>query len=243
MMRRLIDFALCPVCREEKRLIHYSADRRKICTKCGSELITIKLKDADYEDGRCPFCGEERHEEQNFFRNYYVVIFKCKKCGRFDGYVDSDENDNFHFDYFELSDKQYPRKTMKIAEKEGKPIMSASAVRKITKEINKKAKNPKQKCQNLLTNLIKEKRKDLEEASVNQEVLENAIARTRYSIQKNGPFTEKQLKILYPAAILAAQETLIQKGSKNRKKTNERQLEKLFNVDRKTLRKWKRTLL
>src|SRR4030042_6952223 len=229
MLRSQIDFSLCPVCREEKHFTPYS-NGQKICPKCKNELMVTKLRLLGAEDeipDHCPFCGKEGEEDDTIYDKYDVVVFKCKKCGKLDGYKYNLEDDDWDYG-FELSDTLYPRKTAKIAEKEGKPIISASGVKKITKEINKKAKNPQQKCQDQLTNLLKEKRKALKEANVDQEVLESAITQTRYSIQKMGAYTEKQLKILYPAAILATQETLIQKGNKTNKTTNDPHLDQLF---------------
>lgn len=242
MMRRQIDFALCPVCNEEKHFIPYS-NGQKICPKCKNELIVIKLGIVDPEDeipDNCPFCGKEGEEDDTVYEKYDVIIFKCKKCGRLDGYKYDFEDD---FSYgFELDDALYPKKTIKIAEKEGKPIMSASAARKNTMEIKKNSKNPKQKCQDQLTDLIREKRKSLEEAKVDQEVLRNAIAQTRYSIQTKGPYTEKQLKILLPAAILRAQDNLLLKGKILENEATERQMMAIFGTDRKTIRKWKKSL-
>ena len=243
MMRRLVDFALCPLCLEEKHYIPYSNGRR-VCAKCKNELIVIKLRllDSEYEiPDNCPFCGKEGQEDDTIYEKYGVVVFQCKKCGRFDGYK-YDLNGDDYFCGFDLSDARFPRKTVKIAEKEGKQIMSASAVRKITQEINKKAKNPKQKCQDQLTILIKEKRKALEEAKVDREVLGNAFVQTRYLIQKNDPYTEKQLKILLAAAILGTQEKLFLKSGTLENRATERKMMEIFGTDRKTIRKWKKRL-
>lgn len=243
MMRRLVDFALCPLCLEEKHYIPYS-DGRRICAKCKNELIVMKLRllDSEYDvPDDCPFCGKEGEEDDTIYEKYGVVVFKCKKCGRFDGYKYNSEDDDWDYG-FDLSDALYPRITKKIAEKEGKPIMSASTVRKIAEEINKKAKNPKQKCQDQLTILIKEKRKALEEAKVNREVLGNAYAQTRYLIQKNGPYTKKQLKMVLPAAILETQEKLLLKSGILENRATERRMMEIFGTARKTIRKWKKKL-
>jgi hypothetical protein len=244
MMSRLIDFALCPVCLEEKHYIPYS-NGRKICAKCKNELIVVKLRLLDAKDeipNNCPFCGKEREEDDTIYRKYRVVVFRCKKCGRFDGYKYNLEDDDWGYG-FDLSDEMYPRKTMKIAEKEGKPITSASAIKKIIKKINKKKKDPKLKCREQLNGLIKEKSKPLKSARVDPNIMETASQLAHYLIRTKGAYTAKQLKILYSAAILAAQEKLMRNGSITKKTTSERQLSEIFKVDRKTLRKWKRRLL
>ena len=64
----------------------------------------------------------------------------------------------------------------------------------------------------------------------------------RYSIIPKGNFTNKQLETIFSAAIALAQDDLIRMGKFNGKKITERQMEKIFNVDRKTTRKWKKTL-
>jgi hypothetical protein len=244
MSRYLIEFILCPVCNTEKYSVRYSADGRKICTKCGNDLIITKLRLLDDEDempDNCVFCGEEDLRDSAFFSNQKdVIIFKCKKCGGLDGYRYIDLYDYPNFD--EPDESQYSNIAIKIAEEEGRPILSPSAHKKIIKVIEKKRKNSKLKCQEKINALIKEKAKELEAAQIDPQIVKNAILRAKHSIRIHGPYTEKQLRILLSATILEIQERLLCKGKIIKKTTSERQLMKIFGIARKTIRKWKKKL-
>ena len=203
----------------------------------------MRLSDIDDEiPDNYAFCGEKATVNDAIYDMNNTFIFKCKKCGRLDGYRYIDDDDDFPYVDIELDDCQYPRKTLKIAKEEGKPIISASAIKKITKTLKKNRNDPKLKCKEHLNNLIKEQNETLKMAEIDTQILEDAITQANYSIQTRGPYTEKQLKILLPAAILEAQETLLLKGKTPKKVTTERELMKIFGTDRKTIRKWKKRL-
>jgi hypothetical protein len=121
-------------------------------------------------------------------------------------------------------------------------VLSKEAHKRLLAELEKKNK-PIIKCQEELTRIIREKNATLKATGMNPLILSRAANQAHTEIRKSGALTEKQLQILYPAAILEAQETLLRLKEISEKKITERQLKDIFCVDRKTMRKWKKTLI
>jgi len=87
--------------------------------------------------------------------------------------------------------------------------------------------------------LINEKRAILLNMGVDFKTIKLAIEKANSYLTNKGPFTDKQLKHIFPATIILSQSNLLGLGKLQGTKINERQLEEIFDADRKTTRKWK----
>jgi Zn ribbon nucleic-acid-binding protein len=242
-LTELTKVAICPKCGSADYLEDYPTLGKRTCGDCGHEIADITLKPVLGFNGipkSCPSCGpSSKRKDIAYDFDEYVQVLKCQQCGKLEGYKIINIYDTTH----QVYDKQHSGLTVKIAENEGKPILSTQVNRKIAAALKKSVNSPKGKCQMWLTTMIKQMSKTLERIKIDALILSRATNQARREIQRNGPLTEKQLQILYPAALLEAQETLLILGEVASKAATERQLEKIFNVDRKTLRKWKKRLL
>ena len=80
--------------------------------------------------------------------------------------------------------------------------------------------------------LVQKKIQELNVIGISFETIRRAKWNVRSFIERKGTFTNKQLRSLFPAALLSLPENRV----------TERQLEKIFGITRKTIRKWKELL-
>lgn len=242
-LTELTKVAICPNCGSADYLEDYPTLGKRTCGDCGHEIADITLKPVlgfNRIPKSCPSCGSSsKRKDIAYDFDDYVEVLKCLQCGKLEGYRIINIYDTTH----QIDEKQHSGLTVKIAENEGKPILSTQVNRKIVAALRKSVNSPKGKCQRRLNTMIKQMSETLETIKINPLILNRAKNQARREIQRNGTLTEKQLQILYPAALLEAQETLLILGEVANKAVTERQLEKIFKVDRKTLRKWKKRLL
>ena len=165
-LNKLNKFTICPKCGCTDYAVDYMADGRKSCKKCKHKMETIMLKTImpglDIPDN-CSFCGKEGEKDDEVPTGKDgIYVFKCKGCGELDGFLvldDYDDEAGFYFDDSEPDNRQYRRMDVKIAEKEGKLVLSASKDKEIVKAIKKQERSPppEEKSQKQFNELIREK--------------------------------------------------------------------------------------
>jgi predicted RNA-binding Zn-ribbon protein involved in translation (DUF1610 family) len=233
MKENSLEFKLCPSCGSTQYLENYPTQGTSICAECGHEITAIALKVIQEEDEEtsyaCPSCGKENETKEALIDGYEVLL-KCKACSKLYGYRilpstgwDSETLDNNDFD----------RKAVAIAKTEGKLIYSV----KSTKKEKKSVVNSKQ-----LERIADEKTETLKTMGIRLEIINLAIEKARIFITNEGPFTEKQLKSLFSASFILTQSNLLESGEIRGKNLTECQIAEIFDVDRKTTRKWKKIL-
>ena len=217
---------------------------QKMCSKCGHESIEVQLKSIKTQDeipDNCSFCGTEGEPEDALYEDENImmrtVIYKCKKCENLEGFTYTLQEEYYH-DYDEVYDPFF----VKIAEQEGSPIHSASKCMEFGKRLKKKERNPIEKCKKRLILLIREKYPLLKSAGVGSKTIDNAKWKAQCFIERKGHCTEKQLRSIFSAEICLAQEAMIRQRKILKKEITERQLKTIFEIDRKTIRNWKRKL-
>jgi len=243
-MKTAVEFRICPNCGSTGYMEGYPVTGKRTCTKCGHENTKIKLKVIKTEReimDQCPFCGKEGEEDDTLFENDDTVIFKCKKCGKLDGYIyvflDFPEYPD------EISDRSYATLSVEIAKQEGKFINPASKYQEFEKRLRKKEKSPIEKCKKQLRLLIYDENQEMKTAGLSYKTIGSARRKVYSFLESEGPLTNKQLKSIFPAALLLVQNSdPINFGRILGKKVTERQLEGIFGVTRKTIRKWRKRL-
>lgn len=132
------------------------------------------------------------------------------------------------------------QKKVKIAEKEGSLILSASRDKEILKAIKKHEKDPKQKSKIRLQALIMEKRDALEKMGIPSDPIKEATSKVEFFINKNDELTDKKLMILFFAALYINQKATEKDKNSQNPNLNERAMQEVSGIDRKTIRKWKK---
>lgn len=244
MITSLNEFIICPNCGSAEYLENYPVPGTSICAKCAHEITKIKLKEVLEDDiylQNCPFCGKEGEEGDTLFEEDHVIVYKCKGCGKLIGYrialypiYDPTK---------EFDENAFSGKAVAIAKKEGKSILSASKYAEIAKALKEKEKNPKEKCKKQLHGLLREKTESLKAMGVTEQTLIRAFNEAQSYIEDKGVLTEKQLLLLICGSITYAENVQFRRREINERYATERALAELFNVDRKTIRKWKNLLL
>jgi hypothetical protein len=150
----------------------------------------------------------------------------------------------------EILDVMYDPLSVKIAKQEGRKAkkiklpIKASRLAEFRKSLRKREKDPIEKCKEQLQRFIVEKTGEMNAAGISTETI-NSSRRKVADYLKGKPVTHRQLTSLLAAAIYeASHEELVGVGSFRRvgEKISERQLEKIFGVTRKTIRKWRKRL-
>lgn len=245
----LIQFGICPNCGSTEYMEDYPVTGKRICTQCGHENVKIKLKVVGIEQeisNLCPSCGKEREENETIVEEDDIIVFRCNKCEELDGYM------LFDFSAYEpeFDDRAYNSLSVKIAEQEGRKgkritlPMKASRLKEFKKSLGKKEKGSIEKCKKQLRRLLNEKTQEMNASGISTETI-NSARRKVVDYLKGKPVTHRQLTSLLVAAIYeASHEDLIGVGGFKRigEKVSERQLEKIFEVKRKTMRKWRKRL-
>lgn len=122
-------------------------------------------------------------------------------------------------------------------------FFSASRLKEFEKALRKKEEDPIEKCKKQLHLLIQDKLRDLNAAGISFETIRSTRWRVNYFLEKEGPATNKQLRSIFAAALyLKQQSEQTRYGKTMGKKVGERRLKEIFNVTRKTIRKWKKIL-
>ena len=240
MKTDLIEFGICPKCGSTEYIEDYPVKGKQVCIKCGHEnVIELKL----VVTGRqildiCPFCGKEREDDDIFFERDDITVFKCRKCEKLDGYKFPDfSGDDYYFDF-----GSHDPLSAKIAEQEGKHIYSAARYEEFAEALRKKekAREPIEKCKKQLGFLISNKTREMNDAGISFETIKIVREEVQGFLEREDPVTEKQLNSLFAAALYLIQKSdQIYYRKSLGKKVTEHQLEKIFGVTRKTIRKWK----
>jgi transcription initiation factor TFIIIB Brf1 subunit/transcription initiation factor TFIIB len=248
MSENPIEFKLCPDCGSIDYIENYPTPGASICETCGHEITTIALKEISEEieerffaKRKCSKCGTQNLAEKPLFddlASFRVVVFKCKSCGKLDGYriVPSTWADSE-----EINDGDFDGMSAVIAKTEGQFLFSASAAEKITKALKDKERDPMELCKKRFQRLIEEKSPKMFEMGMAELTIKIATWKANSYLNINGPITNKQLEHLLSAAIALTQENLADKGLLRGKKLTERQLAEIFSA-RNTTRKWKALL-
>jgi len=122
--------------------------------------------------------------------------------------------------------------------------IKASRLKEFERSLRKKERDPSEKCKKQLQRLLNEKTREMNVAGISTETI-NSARRKAVDYLEGKPVTRRQLISLLVAAIYeASHEELIGVGGFKRvgEKVSERQLEKIFEVTRKTMRKWRKRL-
>ena len=133
-----IEFVICPNCSSSGYIEDSPALGKQGCAECGHESEKIRLKIIDDEkeiSDTCPFCGKEGEEDDTLYEDDDILVFKCKKCGKLDGYT---------FAFFPEFDGgfegTYDSFSITIANQEGKYVHPVSKYREFEKALRKKEK-------------------------------------------------------------------------------------------------------
>lgn len=232
---------ICPNCGSTEYLEDYPVAGKTICANCFHEPVSLKLKVVQTY-GKiardCPSCGKKRENDDIllFDDDTLTFVYKCTKCEKLQGYSTLDAGG------LERDDNDYDAFSAKIAQQEGKSVYTLSKAKDIARKLKRKERGPIQKCKKRLSLLIREKNPIMKSVGIGSRTINKAMLEAQFFIEKNGPYTEKQLRSILSAAIYLAQEALMRRGKILKKEITERQLKSLFDVDRKTIRKWKRNL-
>jgi len=225
----LVQFTLCPRCGSKTYLENYPIQNISICTRCQHEVTTITLIEIkETPQGTpsiCTHCGKDGAEDNPFFEENHTIIYKCKACGKLDGYLLTTSL----FSMEEIDDNAYDGKTVQYAKVEGELYP-------------KKPKHNQPPAIEYLTQLINSKKEAMAKMGVHPETINLATQKANNHLTQKQTYTDKQLKHIFPAAMILTQSELESLGKFKGKKLNERELEELFEADRKTTRKWKEIL-
>ena len=186
MITTMNEFTLCPHCGSTEYLENYPAPGISACTKCGHEVTKIPLKEMSEEEilkQNCPFCGKEGEEDDTLFDDYNIMVFKCKGCGKLDGYWVALQPSRTA-DGKPMIKIYYP-KAVSLDKIEGNsPVYSAERAKEIAKAIRKKENDPKEKSKKQFNMLIREKRQELKEIGIDSESIQSAIWEVTFFISK-----------------------------------------------------------
>jgi transcription initiation factor TFIIIB Brf1 subunit/transcription initiation factor TFIIB len=241
---------LCLNCGSDDYIEDYPEHGRNTCNNCGQETGKIKLTLKGLKDGvpkNCSNCRKKMEDEDIFFEKLYdqfvhnqIVVIKCTKCGSLFGHRVFDDSGD---DYELYDDDSYDGLSVKIAGKEGRYGYSASAAKRFQKKLRKIEKSPIGKCQIKLRKLIKDKNYKMKKAGIYPITINLVTFEIQDFLNEKGPFTMKQL-----SSILGAAFSLLQRTDNTvyrsliKIKIPDNHLEEIFDIKRKTIRKWRKIL-
>jgi hypothetical protein len=224
-------FILCPKCGSTDYLENYPTQGNSTCTKCGHQATPLMLKVIQEElegiPSACSSCGKEDENSSPFFSSRDKVVYKCKACGKLDGYLLLPVVFNYEDG---IDDNRFDGKSLRQAKTEGKLVYPNHS--------NKKKLTPT----NYVKDQIDEKKEILSKMGVDFETINFAIEKAINHLTHKQLYTDKQLEHIFPAALILVQNSLSGLGKLKGSKLNERQLEEIFKTNRKTTRKWKEIL-
>jgi hypothetical protein len=142
----------------------------------------------------------------------------------------------------DVNEEKFNLKDVATAKTEGHSIYSGISSEKIVKALKEKEKDLVELRRKLFERISEEKVPKMLWLGVEPATIEEAIWKAENYLEHNGPLSEKQLECLFSAEIAVVQDELISEGKFKGKKITERAMEEIFNVDRKTVRKWKGVL-
>jgi len=211
------------------------------------EAIHFEIKNVTSSEqtmDNCDRCDQEldelywRDEHSKFGSVSDLVVFKCPRCKAVYAYfIDNSINDDgdLSYDTRPISDQYDP---MTKNPKKSLPKKCASNYSKSLKEQEHRTEELNKLVQSKINQLYGI---GLSLATVN--LARGEIVRYRYT---NGKLTTKKLTALLAAAIYAKANTTTTNGSCWKHKgegISERQLEEIFGITRKTIRKWSELFL
>jgi hypothetical protein len=245
MNDKSLELSICPKCGSTEYFENFPAPGLSICVECGQEITRIQLREMAEEEiiqQNCPFCGKEGEEDDTLFDEENILVYKCKRCGKLDGYrVALKPPDGTEPLPRQHSTKRQKKpKPVSLYKLEGdEPVYSAEEAKKLVKILKNAEKDPREKCKRKLDNLISNLRQKMQQKGIEYETINRAKWKLQNFIDLKGPFTEKQLRSQFSAVVSLKQDELIRMGKFNGKRVTQRQIKEIFNVDRKTTRKWK----
>ena len=102
MIEKIHELKLCPVCGSTEYMENYPTPDTAICEDCGHQITSIVLKEVSEEieeqffaKRKCSSCEAEDPTEKPLFDDlsfFRVVVYKCKACGKLNGYKNTTEN-------------------------------------------------------------------------------------------------------------------------------------------------------
>ncbi len=229
-----VQLMLCPACGSKNHLENYPVQGSSTCVDCGHEVTSVALNviQEDLEDipSICTSCGKDNEVEEPIFDEGTKVVYKCTACGKLDGYLllppTFQENEV-------LNDIEFDGLSVIIAKTEGKLVYPGYS--------NEKEQNALG-CFTEFETLINEKKETMKKLGVDFQTINLAIEKANNYLAHKGPFSDKQLKHIFPAALILAQSNFLGLGKLQGTKLTERKLEEIFRTNRKTTRKWKDAL-
>lgn len=236
MKDNFLELKFCTNCGSTEYLENYPTQGTSICAECSHEITSIELNVIQEEIEElfpayiCPSCRKENDTKEALFDDDGIIVFKCKACSKLYGYriLPTTGRDNEILD-----DNDFDQKAVAIAKKEGQLIYSAPASKKIKNSVVKRKQ---------FEQIANEKSEIMKAIGVGFETINLAIKKARNFMVHEGPLTEKQLKCLFSACIVLTQNDLLGLGEFKGTRLSGRKIAEIFDVDRKTIRKWERIL-
>ncbi len=246
MIEKSVELTLCPSCGSTEYLPDYPVAGASICLRCGHGVVSVRLKEIQEDHNGelrfsakyvCPSCHKQGFPD-DFASVEDITVYKCRSCGALDGYRVLPET---FASSEELNDGGFGLKSAALAKQEGHLIFSATVSEKIAEKFERLEKDPIVLCQKQFKRLVDEKNSELGYLGVIDLAVEHAQELCIRYIAACGPFTKKQLELLFPAAVVFAQDELVRLKIKS-SKVSDRKVSLLFNANRMTTRKWKKML-
>ena len=240
---------------EKRAIIDELLTQARIYLDGQAEMVVDTLQEFDDIPDSCSKCGaslEEiyvRPEELTSWNGYDLIVLKCKKCSLFHAFwIQPFTND----ETLTFPAKEDEHRGGRIIEPlqwkhRGKPQWSEGKQPTFSKKTAKAYERTVSQLGDLnkkLNPVIQGKLAEIYKAGLSSETINSAINKVLNYLRIN-PATSKQLISLFAAAIYeASHEELVGVGGFRRvgEKISERQLERIFGVTRKTIRKWRKRL-
>jgi hypothetical protein len=234
---------LCPNCHSNE---HVSYNWGKlICLKCGYENeLGLNFRLEYIEEIKdipehCPICGKRRNGKKATFEEHDRMFFRCSQCKSWAGYEFFDYSSDDSWDPFLES---FDTLSEKIAEQEGRYVLSATKMRKIEQELRKEERKKKtdlvEKRKRQLRTLVRIKTPELEMLGISPDAITASREKVHSLLKDGASITNKQLHNVFPAALYFTYE--LEPNLFTKRRITERQLENIFNTTRKTIRRWKK---
>ncbi len=239
MEMQLKEIRLCPNCGSTDYIPDYPEPGLGICTECGKEIIKLIPENISVTE-RCPACNSKDFDWIRSEDNEEFIAFKCN-CGKVSCYK-RESTDHGYISSDDVDDDNWSSLGIKIAQQEGKPVLSASRQRQLIKELERQQKSPEEKCKRILFDLFEKTAEQLMHEGISHDTLTGALGTAHYYLCKEGVLTENQAVILFAASIPLEEKIQLKRRRISKCHATERVIADMFKVDRKTIRKWKNKL-